>query len=202
MIAVGAFSLFILKGGMKMRTEKADTGRLYTYDDYLKIDDDNQYELIGGKLVLVPAPRTLHQELVGKIYRKVAEFIYDNNLGKVFIAPTDVLLSEIEKPQPDILFVSIERLNIITEMNVQGAPDLVVEILSPSTGKNDRVEKSRMYYKHGVMEYWIVDPDHKTIEVFIPGEKNWNLFQSYDDEDTLTSPLLKGLEIQLKNIFQ
>ncbi|AGL02271.1 Uma2 family endonuclease [Desulfoscipio gibsoniae] len=185
-----------------MQTEKTDTDRLYTYDDYLKIDDDNQYELIGGKLILVPAPRTLHQELVGKIYRRVAEFIYDNNLGKVLIAPTDVLLSDTEKPQPDILFISIERLNIITEMNVQGAPDLVVEILSPSTGKNDRVEKSKMYYKHGVKEYWIVDPDHKTIEVFISGEKNWNLFQSYDDEDILTSPLIKGLQIQLKDIFQ
>jgi len=185
-----------------MQTEKADANRLYTYADYLKIDDDNQYELIGGKLILVPAPRTFHQELVGKIFRRIAEFVYDNNLGKVLIAPTDVLLSETEKPQPDILFVSKKRLDIITEMNVQGAPDLVVEILSPSTGKNDRVEKSKMYFKYGVMEYWIVDPEHKTIEVFIPGEKNWNLFQSYDDEDTLTSPLLQNLEIQLKNIFQ
>lgn len=86
-------------------------------------------------------------------------------------------------------------------MNVQGAPDLVVEVLSPSTGKNDRVEKSKMYYKHGVKEYWIVDPDHKTIEVFIPAEKNWNLFQSHDDDDTLISPLLTGLEIKLKDIF-
>jgi len=185
-----------------MQTEKADTDRLYTYADYLKIDDDNQYELIGGKLILVPAPKTFHQELVGKIYRRVAEFIYDNNLGKVLIAPTDVLLSDTEKPQPDILFISMERLNIITEMNVQGAPDLVVEILSPSTGKHDRVEKSKMYYRHGVKEYWIVDPDHKTIEVFIPGERNWNLYQSYADEDTLTSPLIKGLQIQLKDIFQ
>jgi Uma2 family endonuclease len=87
-------------------------------------------------------------------------------------------------------------------MNIQGAPDLVVEVLSPSTCKNDRVEKSRMYYKHGVKEYWIVDPDHKTVEIFIPGEKNWNLFDSYDDDGILTSPLLTGLEIQLGDIFQ
>lgn len=115
--------------------------------------------------------------------------------------PIDNALSETEKPQPDILFVSKDRLGIITEMNVQGAPDLVVEILSPSTGKYDKVEKSKMYYKYGVKEYWIVDPDHKVIEIFISADKSWNLFQSYDDEDTLTSPLLKGLEIQLKNIF-
>ena len=182
-----------------MQIEKAD--RLYTYEDYLKIDDNNQYELIGGKLILVPAPRTMHQEMILEIASTIREFVRKNNLGKVLIAPTDVLLSETEKPQPDILFVSKERLDIITEMNVQGAPDLVVEILSPSTGRYDRVEKSKMYYKYGVKEYWIVDPEHKVVEVFIPAEKSWNLFQSYDDEDTLTSPLLTGLEIPLKNIF-
>lgn len=182
-----------------MQTENDD--RLYTYEDYLKIDDDNQYELIGGKLILVPAPRTFHQRVKGRLYVCIYDYIRKNNLGEVLDAPTDVLLSDIEKPQPDILFISKERLDIITEMNVQGAPDLVVEILSPSTGKYDKVEKSKMYYKYGVKEYWIVDPDHKTIEVFIPAEKNWNLFQSYDDEDTLTSRLLTGLEIQLRDIF-
>ena len=185
-----------------MHTEKADTDRLYTYEDYLKIDDDSQYELIGGKLILVPSPRTIHQRISRKLSGFIGGFVDKNNLGELLCAPTDVLLSETEKPQPDILFISKERLDIITEMNIQGAPDLVVEILSPSTGKNDRVEKSRMYYKHGVKEYWIVDPDHKTIEVFIPAEKSWNLFQSYDDEDILTSPLLTGLEIQLRDIFK
>lgn len=188
-------------GGLKMRTEKADTERSYTYEDYLKIDNDNQYELIGGKLILVPAPKTTHQLVKGNIFWALKDYIRKNKLGEVLDAPTDVLLSETEKPQPDILFISTERLDIISEMNVQGAPDLVVEVLSPSTGKNDRVEKSKMYYKHGVKEYWIVDPDHKTIEVFIPAEKNWNLFQSYDDDDTLVSPLLTGLEIKLKDIF-
>lgn len=182
-----------------MGTENAD--RLYTYEDYLKIDDDNQYELIGGKLILVPAPRTIHQEITLEIASIIRDFVRRNNLGKVLIAPTDVLLSATEKPQPDILFISKERLDIITEMNVQGAPDLVVEILSPSTGKYDKVEKSKMYYKHGVKEYWIVDPDYRIVEVFTPAEKNWNLFQSYDDQDTLKSPLLTGLEIQLRDVF-
>mgnify|MGYP001327293968 CR=1 FL=1 len=182
-----------------MQTENAD--RLYTYDDYLKIDDDNQYELIGGKLVLVPAPRTIHQLVKGNIFWVLKDYIRKNNLGEILDAPTDVLLSETEKPQPDILFIAKNRLDIITEMNIQGAPDLVIEILSPSTGRHDKVEKSRMYYKHGVKEYWIVDPDHKVIEVFIPAEKNWNLFQSYNTDEILTSPLLNGLEIPLKDIL-
>jgi len=182
-----------------MQTEKA--GRLYTYDDYLKIDDDKQYELIGGKLILVPAPRTIHQRINRKLSGFIGSFVDKNNLGEVLCAPTDVLLSETEKPQPDILFISKEHLDIITEMNIQGTPDLVVEILSPSTGKYDKVEKSKMYYKYGVKEYWIVDPDIKVIEILIPGERNWNLFQAYNGDDILMSPLLNGLEIQLKDIF-
>lgn len=183
-----------------MQIEASD--RLYTYNDYLKIDDDNQYELIGGKLILVPSPKIIHQELSGRIFRLIADFVDKNSLGKVLYAPTDVILTEKDKPQPDILFVSKERLHIITEANIQGAPDLVIEILSPATGKLDKVEKSRLYYKHGVKEYWIVDPDHKVIEIFMPGEKNWNLFQSYNEDDLLTSLLLTGLEIQLKDIFR
>ncbi|MBF7081973.1 Uma2 family endonuclease [Desulfallas sp. Bu1-1] len=176
--------------------------RLYTYDDYLKLNDDNQYELIGGKLILVPAPRLIHQKVARKLLQIIGTFIDDNNLGELYGAPIDVLLTEKDKPQPDIIFISKDRLNVITEKNIQGAPDLVIEILSPSTVSRDRVEKSRLYYTHGVKEYWIVDPDAKIIEIFTPGEKSWNLFQSYSMEDTLVSPLLPGLEIQLKDIFK
>lgn len=175
--------------------------RLYTYDDYLKLNDDNRYELIGGKLILVPSPKIIHQEISVNLIFILINFIRKNNLGKLLIAPTDVLLTEKDKPQPDILFVSKERLSIITEANVQGAPDLVIEILSPSTSKWDRVEKSRLYYKHGVKEYWIVDPDSKVVEVLTPGERYWNIFGAYSIDDTLTSPLFPSLEIQLKDVF-
>ena len=94
-----------------------------------------------------------------------------------------------------------DRLDIITEKNIQGAPDLIIEILSPSTGSRDKVEKSRLYYTHGVKEYWIVDPDNKVIEVLAPGEKYWNISGAYGINDTVVSPLLTGLEIQLKDIF-
>jgi Uma2 family endonuclease len=181
--------------------QETPSKQLYTYEDYLKINDDNQYELIGGELILVPAPRTSHQELSGKIYRKIADFIENNNLGKAFYAPIDVILSKTEKPQPDILFISKDRLNTITEKNIQGAPDLVVEILSPSTTSRDKVEKSRLYYKYGVKEYWIIDPDAKIVEVFTPGEKNWNVVEAYRNDEILTSPLLPGLQINLVNVF-
>ncbi len=175
--------------------------KLYTYEDYLKINDDNQYELIGGELILVPSPKTSHQRISSKLYKILVNFIDENNLGELLYAPTDVFLSETEKPQPDILFISANRLDIITEDNIKGAPDLVIEILSPSTASRDKVKKSRLYYKYGVKEYWIVDPIAKAVQVFTPGEKNWNLFEAYDTDGILLSPLLPGLQINLVDVF-
>lgn len=175
--------------------------RLYTYEDYLKLNDDKQYELIGGELVLVPAPKTNHQLVKANLVWYITTYVRNNNLGIVMDAPTDVVLSETDKPQPDILFIAANRLEIITENNVKGAPNLVIEILSPSTGNYDRVKKSKMYYTHGVKEYWIVDPEIKVIEVFTSGEKNWNLVEAYDKDGVLLSPLLPGLQIDLKDIF-
>ena len=174
---------------------------LYTYEDYLKLNDDNQYEIIGGKLIMVPSPRSKHQIISLELAATLRDYARKNKLGRVITAPMDVLLSKTEKPQPDILFIAKERMGIIAEMNIQGAPDLVVEILSPSTAINDRTDKSRLYYKHGVKEYWIVDPDIKCVEVFVPGENNWNLYQAFNVNDVLTSPLLSGLEVEMKELF-
>jgi Uma2 family endonuclease len=176
--------------------------QIYTYEDYLKINDGNQYELIGGELILVQAPRTIHQLVKANLVWYITTFVRYNNLGKILDAPIDVLLSETDKPQPDILFISANRLYIITEDYIKGAPDLVIEILSPSTASYDKVKKSKLYYTYGVKEYWIVDPDTKVMEVFTPGEKNWNLVEAYDIDGILVSPLLPGLQIELKNIFE
>lgn len=178
------------------------SNRLYTYEDYLKLNDDNQYELIGGELIVVPAPKTIHQRLSHRLNRLLSDFVISNDIGEVMYAPIDVVLNENNKPQPDILYIAKHRLNIIKEKYIDGAPDLVVEILSPSTINRDRVEKSRLYYTHGVREYWLVDPDAGIVEVFTHGEKNWNLSGAYCKEEILSSPLLKGLKINLKNIFK
>lgn len=182
-----------------MQTETPN--KQYTYEDYLKLDDNNQYEIIGGELILVPAPKTIHQRIGGELFGILRNFVRENNLGIVLFAPTDVLLTDKNKPQPDILFISKERLDIIKEQHVDGAPDLIVEITSPSTGSYDRVQKSKLYFTHGVKEYWIVDPDIGTVEVFTPGEKNWYLSGAYNKEEILLSPLLTGLQINLKDVF-
>ena len=113
----------------------------------------------------------------------------------------DVVLSDYDVAQPDILFVSNERSGLITEANIQGAPDLVVEILSPSTAQYDRGYKRTLYGRHGVREYWLVDPDAETVEVLTESAEGLVLGDTYRRGDTLTSPLLSGLAIELEQIF-
>ena len=102
-----------------------------TYADYLETADDERYELLNGELVMSPSLREIHQYILGRLFLRLGAFIYGRNLGKVYCSPFDVVLSDIDVVQPDLLFVSKGRESIITPENVQGAPDLVVEILSP-----------------------------------------------------------------------
>ena len=112
---------------------------------------------------MFPSSREIHQYILGRLFLRLGAFIYGRNLGKVYCSPFDVVLSDTDVVQPDLLFVSSGRESIITPENIQGAPDLVVEILSPATAARDRTLKLDLYARHGVQEYWIVDPDAKTI---------------------------------------
>ena len=124
-----------------------------------------------------------------------------NNLGKVFYAPFDVVFSEIDIVQPDILYISKENLDILTDENVKGAPDLVVEILSPSSEYRDKVIKRKLYGRYGVKEYGIVDLTEKKIEIVIRHAEGLKPFGTFYKNDTLKSSLLKELEIKLEEIF-
>lgn len=173
----------------------------YTYEDYLKTPDDKRYELINGELLMTPSPIPNHQRISGKLEFMVRKFITENNLGEVFDAPCDVYLDNENVVQPDILFISKERLNIIGEKNIQGAPDLVIEIISENSVYRDMVQKKKLYARFRVKEYWIVIPDEKEIEVYILKDNTYQLYQTYGKADTLESPALKGLKIVLKEIF-
>ena len=133
----------------------------FTYEDYRHTPDDKRYELLDGELIMAPAPRTAHQRTSRKIGNSLDTFVTENNLGEVFIAPYDVVLSNTDVVQPDLLFVSKERSYIVNEDNIRGAPDLVIEILSPSTAQRDRTLKRTLYALHGVPEYWQADTDAK-----------------------------------------
>ena len=116
-----------------------------TYADYLETSDDERYELLNGELILSPSPKEIHQYISSILHIMIGAFVRERSLGKVYFSPFDVVLSDTDVVQPDILFISNERADIITPDNVQGAPDLVVEILSPATAERDRTIKLDLY---------------------------------------------------------
>lgn len=172
-----------------------------TYNDYLKTPDDKRYELIEGELIMTPSPVTYHQWVSKNIEYELERFVREKKTGRIFYAPYDVCLDNENVLQPDILYISRERFNIIGEKNVQGAPDLVVEILSESTAYNDLIKKKKLYANHGVKEYWIVDPGEKSIEVYSLVDKEYVLSSGFSINDNLVTPLLTGLNIELASVF-
>ena len=174
-----------------------------TYEDYLALpESDERYELIDGELFMVPAPVPEHQDFLGELYVVIRAFVRENTLGRVFFAPLDVVFSEDDVFQPDLIFVSRERLSIITGQNVRGAPDLVVEVLSPSTADRDRTLKRERYAKFGVREYWIADIVGRTIEVNVLNGDKFAVAGVYGEGDIFDSPLLPGLEVNISGVFE
>ena len=173
----------------------------YTYEDYLNIADDKRYELIEGELIMVPAPVTYHQKISRELEFELLKFVKKNGLGEVFDAPCDVVLSNENVVQPDILFISKERLNIIEEKNIHGPPDIVIEIVSEDSAYRDMIQKKKLYAQFGVSEFWLVIPKEKEIEIYMLEKEGYQLFKRYGEKDTLKSRLLKELRIELKRIF-
>ena len=173
----------------------------FTYEDYLNAPEDKRYELLDGELVPIPAPGERHQSISILLGSKLVQFAYENNLGRVYHAPFDVVLSDVDVVQPDLLFVSNERGHIITPANIQGAPDLVVEILSPSTAERDRTFKRTLYAKHGVNEYWMVDTTAEDITVLLLGERGYEVVDAYGEGEVLISPTLQGFRLHIADLF-
>jgi len=173
----------------------------YTYEDYLKTPDDERYELIEGELLMTPSPIPKHQRISRELEFEIMKFVKANDLGEIFYAPCDVYLDNENVVQPDILFISKERLNIIGEKNIQGAPDLVIEIISESTAYRDLVQKKKLYGKFGVKEYWIAIPGEELVEVYILKDNTYTLHKTYGKGDTVESPYLKKFKIELKGIL-
>jgi len=136
-----------------------------TYEDYAALPDDGRrYELHEGELSVTPAPGTSHQDIVGNLFVILRGHVNTNRLGKVFVSPVDCILENTTIVQPDVVFVDTARRSVISERGVEGAPTLVVEVISPSTGAIDRRRKLQLYARYAVPYYWIVDPPARTIE--------------------------------------
>ena len=140
----------------------------WTYADYLRLPDDGtRCEILEGERVMTPAPFTPHQRVAFSLVRLLGDFVVPRRLGVLRFAPCDVILADDIVVQPDILFIGKPRVEIVLKRGIFGPPDLVIEILSESDPKRDTVRKLAIYGRHGVPEYWIVDPDRARIEVFV-----------------------------------
>jgi Uma2 family endonuclease len=164
--------------------------------------DDERYELLDGELVMVPSPNVPHQGVVIDLGTLFNIFVRGNDLGRVYVAPFDVVLSDTNVVQPDVMFVSRERLGIITHANIQGAPDLVVEVRSPSTAQRDLTIKRRLYAEHGVKEYWMVDPEARTVTVLLLRNGALEEVGIYRKGQVLSSTTLSGFTLNLDEIFR
>lgn len=173
----------------------------FTYEDYVLLPEDRRHEVIDGELFVTPAPTPFHQIVLIRLMRRIEDFVEARGLGTVLHAPCDVVLSEYDVLQPDILFVSSEHRPIIGEKYVGPAPDLVVEVLSPSTESRDRVAKAKRYATFGVREMWLVDPAGKTIEVLVNTEEGFRRDAIYAEPDTVRSVILSGLAFPAAPVF-
>lgn len=176
----------------------------WTYQDYLDLPDDgNRYEIIWGELyMMTPAPSTRHQRISRNLEYAFWNYVQEHNLGEVLYAPCDLVIEPGATPvQPDILFISRERLEIITEKNVSGVPDLLVEILSAGSSRHDRVTKFKLYEQAGVPEYWLLDPDTRTIEVFALRETKYQLWGRFRPNEAAIATVLSGFSIPVNHIF-
>ncbi|HVT57086.1 MAG TPA: Uma2 family endonuclease [Thermoanaerobaculia bacterium] len=176
-----------------------------TYEDLLRLPEDClRHELIDGEHFMSPSPSVQHQSIVLNLGSTLLGFVRARRLGRVFVAPLDVLFSSFDVVEPDVLYVASEGADRVQERFIAGAPDLVVEVLSKSTRGLDKIKKRRLYEKSGVREYWIVDPAAETVEIYraAGGRFIRQVPLSLAAGDTLETPLLRGLRIPLHEVFR
>lgn len=185
-----------------MVTAVLDKKKVCTYSDYAKLPEGAPYQLIGGRLIKESAPVPYHQMISKNLGFALYEFVEkENDLGKIFFSPIDVYFEEKEVYQPDIIFISRKRLNLIGEKKIDGAPDLIIEILSPSKAYYDLSHKEMIYAKHGVKEYWVVGQHENSIEIFTNKQQEFVSYSKVISEGTVKSKILKGFEVNMEDIF-
>ena len=172
-----------------------------TYEDYANTPDDERYELIDGELIMAPGASFDHQSNQAKLARWVLPFVDERGLGAVLLTPFDVKLSDSDVVQPDLMFVSKEREHIITRTYLDGAPDLVVEILSPSTSRRDWNEKRELYAEHGVKEYIVMDPSNKIVWRLALKDGALEIENTYYEGDVIESSVLEGFTVAVNDIY-
>jgi Uma2 family endonuclease len=185
---------------------KTATSRMkLTYDDFLLFPDDGKrHELIDGEHYVTPSPNTKHQAVSGNLHFVIRAWLEQHPVGRVFYAPFDIVFTQFDVVEPDLLYMSNERAaEVLTSKHVTGAPEIVVEIGSPGTRKRDETIKRRLYERSGVTEYWIVDPELDIVRLYRREQRGFGRPAELSAEagDALTTALLPGLEILLGRLF-
>jgi Uma2 family endonuclease len=177
-------------------------GRLFTYDEMVaEFPETNQpCELWDGELIMSPAPSFFHQEIVARLFYQLYDWVSKRKLGKVIAAPIDMVLSPHRVTQPDVAFISRDRLGIIGRA-INGPVDLAVEIISLGNRNRDRIEKRDLYEQYGVKEYWIIDPEAQTVEVLFAENGRYRLLMRCTPGQTAASRLLPGFEVAITALF-
>jgi Uma2 family endonuclease len=178
------------------------TLRPLTYDDLKDMPDDGQrYEIIGGELLVTPSPTAGHQRVLFRLAKLLDGYVLRHGTGEVFVAPFDVLLGTFDAVEPDIVYLAAARPRVANDENsIDYAPDLVVEVASPSSHRIDRVKKMALYARSGVAEYWIADPMRRRIDVYALAGENFLPVEPNADGH-IPSRVLPGLRIDPEAIF-
>ena len=181
----------------KKREQIKESG--LTYDDYAALDDENRYELVEGQLELMsPSPSTIHQMVNFEIQKNLTNSCEQSYF--ILYAPIDIILSSTEVRQPDIVLVHRNRIDILTNRGIEGTPDLVIEILSPSSLKRYKIDKLNTYAQYEIPDYWIVDPNSFILEQYILSKSRYDMNNIFQDEEIVTSPNLDCVSFTMKNI--
>ncbi|MDZ7935503.1 MAG: Uma2 family endonuclease [Emticicia sp.] len=202
MNAIATHSRYKLGG--KQVEKKIPQPKLLTYNDYVKLTppDSGNFELLNGRIFFMASPKPSHQDVSSLLHTFLGFYIVQNKLGKLFTAPMDVIFTEHDTFQPDLLFISKERLNIIGENKIEGSPDMVVEILSPSNNDTEMSYKKHIYEVSGVKEYWLINVEKQTLKLYkqVDNELRWQ--RDIQKNEVLKSEIIQGFELELSKIFE
>jgi len=176
--------------------------KTYTYQDWLELPEDSYgHEIINGELVMSPSPQTVHQDVSRNLFFELLKYNEIKQAGIFYNAPFDVVLDDTHIVQPDLLYISNGRKALITEKNIQGAPDLIVEIISPATAYRDMFDKKELYEKFGVCEYWIIDPLRRWMENYRLKDGRFFPAQKLEKNGQIESGVLPALKLRLEKLF-
>ena len=181
------------------------TSTRLTYEDYASFPEDGRrHEIIGGEHYVVPSPFIRHQAISHRLEYVLLKYLEQNPVGTLFDAPCDVVLSDLDVVQPDLIYISKDHESIITEKNIRGVPDLLVEIISESTRRTDEITKRKLYEHAGVREYWVIDPVVDTVKIYRLEDGRYQREAEISGETggMIESPLMPGLRIDVGEVFR